>query len=479
VVPTEIDVAGLRVRLEQSGPLALAAEALRGTDAWFVGGTVRDLLKDQPLTDIDVVVAADAQQAAKALARLAGGHLFPLSERFGAWRVLAPDGWQADLTPLREGSIEADLALRDFTINAMAVSLAAPERVLDPYGGLADLERKIVRVVSERSYVDDPLRTLRMPRFACELGFEIEPETLRLAAENADAIRRVAPERVFYELRKVIASADVLRGLELMDRARLVSAVLPEIEDLKGVEQNPYHHLDVWGHTLAVLARLIDLEREPEPVFDELSDAVGAELDRPLADELTRGQALRLAALLHDIGKPSTRKLTDDGRILFWGHDSAGADMCRAFGRRMRTSTALADFLAAATQHHLRLGFLVHERPLTRRHFYRYLSACEPVELEVTVLSVADRLATRGERTKQAAVDAHIELAHDLARAALDWRAGRGPAPPIDGERLIRELELEPGPKVGELLELIREATFAGEISSAEEAIELARRALP
>jgi putative nucleotidyltransferase with HDIG domain len=227
-----------------------------------------------------------------------------------------------------------------------------------------------------------------------------------------------------------------------------------------------------------VLECLIDLERDPELVFGEAAAGVRDQLAQPLADDLTRGQALRLAALLHDIGKPGTRKVTDEGRILFWGHDVIGAEMSRAFCRRMRTSTTLADFLAEITVHHLRLGFLVHERPLSRRHVYRYLSACEPVELEVTVLSVADRLATRGERTRKEAVDAHVELARDLAQEALVWRGGGEPEAPVDGERLMRELELEPGPKVGELLELVREAAFAGEVSSAEEALELARKEL-
>jgi poly(A) polymerase len=469
----------LAARLERTAAVALASKSLQGTDAWLVGGTVRDAMTDRAVIDIDLVVAADVQAAARALGRAAGGNVFPLSERFGAWRVLAPDrSWQADLTPVRDGAIEADLALRDFTINAMAVSLAEQERVLDPHGGVADLEQKIVRVVGERSYVDDPLRTLRMARFACELRFEVEPETLRLARENAEAIRRMAPERVFYELQKLIVTDDVLRGLELMDAAGLIAVLLPELEDLKHVEQNPYHHLDVWGHTLAVLGRLIELERDPEPVFGDASEAVIAELARPLADELTRGQALRLAALLHDVGKPGTRKIADDGRILFWGHDALGADMCRAFCRRMRTSTALADFLSAIALHHLRLGFLVHERPLSRRHVYRYLSACGPVELEVTVLSVADRLATMGERTKETAVEAHVELARELTKEALAWRSAGAPEPPVDGDRLMRELGLEPGPKVGEMLELVREAAFAGEVSSAEEAVEFARRTL-
>jgi hypothetical protein len=147
-----------------------------------------------------------------------------------------------------------------------------------------------------------------------------------------------------------------------------------------------------------------------------------------------------------------------------------------ALCRRLRTSVELSEFLAAITRHHLRLGFLVHERPLSRRQIYRYLRACEPVELEVTVLSVADRLATRGERTRQETVDVHLDLARELAGEALVWRE-RGPAEPlIRGDELMRELGLQAGPRIGELLELLREAQFAGEVNSRETALDLARR---
>ena len=152
--------------------------------------------------------------------------------------------------------------------------------------------------------------------------------------------------------------------------------------------------------------------------------------------------------------------------------------MVEALCRRLRTRTELSDYLAAITRHHLHLGFLVHERPLSRRHVYRYLRICEPIELEVTVLSVADRLATRGERTRQEAIDSHLELARELVGEALEWRARGAGEPLVRGDDLIAELAIEPGPRVGELLELVREAEFAGEISSREDALRLARAAL-
>ena len=462
-------------RLDRSAAVRSARETLAGEPAWLVGGTVRDALLGRPLEDLDLVVERDAERAARALARALKGHVFPLSERFGAWRVIAPDrSWQADLTPAR-GSIEEDLGLRDFTVNAMAVGLPAAD-VLDPHGGRADLRARTIRAVGPRAFADDPLRVLRMARFSCELDFAPDPATHELAAAESGRIAEVAPERSFHELRRLLASDQPRRGIELMDSAGLVAPLLPELEGLKGVEQNPYHHLDVWGHTLEVLERLVAVEREPEATFGEAGAEIARELRRPLADDLTRGQALRLGALLHDAGKPATRAVTDEGRILFWGHDGVGAQMARAFCRRMHASGALADFLAALAQHHLRLGFLVHERPLSRRHIYRYLKACEPVEVEVTVLSVADRLATMGPRTRDEAVGSHLELARELAAQAIAWRGAERPRAPVRGDDLISELGIEPGPEVGRLLEAIEEAAFAGEVGSREDALALARR---
>jgi len=199
-------------------------------------------------------------------------------------------------------------------------------------------------------------------------------------------------------------------------------------------------------------------------------------LAEPLANELNRGQALRFGALLHDVAKPVTRRVTPEGRVTFIGHDSKGAEIATAVLTRLRASERLREHVAALTRHHLRLGFLVHEAPLGRRAIYRYLRACEPVGVDVTLLSVADRLATRG-RGSEEAIRRHLELARVLLGEALAWRRAR-PRPPLRGDELAREVGLRPGRQLGNILGELEEASFAGEIGSREQAIERAREAV-
>ena len=189
---------------------------------------------------------ATRAQAARAIARATGGAAFQLSGAFGAWRVVGPGhAWHVDLVPLRDGDIEADLAARDFTINAMAEPLAGGE-LLDPHGGRADLEARLVRMVSAGALADDPLRTLRAVRLVTELDLELDPATgARSRAQRRRRSTSVAAERVFGELKRVVTAERARSGLELMDAYGLTDAVLPELAALHGVEQNEFHHADV------------------------------------------------------------------------------------------------------------------------------------------------------------------------------------------------------------------------------------------
>jgi putative nucleotidyltransferase with HDIG domain len=454
-----------------SNPLAILSELHE--PAWLVGGAVRDRLLGRSTSDFDVAVADDARGLARRLGRAAGGHVFALSEGFGGWRVVARDHrWQVDLLPLAGDTIEADLGRRDLTINAIAEPLAGGGYI-DPFGGREDLEHRRLRMVSEGAFRDDPLRTLRLARLACELDFRPETETARAARASAGALASVAQERIFMELKRIVASDRALHGMELLDSLAATEVVLPELSRLRNVEQSRFHHLDVYEHTRLVLAETIELERNPARYLGEQAEALSRFLAEPLANELTRGQALRFGALLHDVAKPQTRAVTAEGRVTFIGHDAAGAEVARAVLGRLRASQRLTVHVAALVRHHLRLGFLVHEVPLSRRAIYRYLRACDPVQVDVTVLSVADRLATRGDGSEPA-IERHLAVARQMLGEALAWHAAP-PVPPVRGGELARALAVRPGPQVGWMLEQLEEASFAGEIHSREEAIERAR----
>ena len=472
-----------RLDVARSAGLDVARGALAGTPAWLVGGAVRDELLGRETADLDVVVDGDTARAARAVARAAGrAACFPLSQEFGSWRVVARQGaWQLDLEPLRGETIQSDLALRDFTVNAIAQPLAGGAPI-DPLGGAADLRARRLRMVAPDAFAADPLRVLRLVRLALELELEAEVETLRRAGAHAHRLGGVSPERVFSELKRIVAARKVRRGLEMMTSLGATAAVLPELDALRGVQQSRFHHLDVHGHTLEVLDRTVELSSGPGAVEIDafLADrrpAVDALLAEPLADELTRGEALRWGALLHDAAKPLTREVrAEDGRVTFVGHDVRGAELARAVLERLRASERLRAHVAALVRHHLRLGFLVHEpQPLARGTVFAYLRACAPVEADVTLLSVADRLATRGDRAQEA-VRAHLELARGMLGDALRWRAEGPPQPLVRGDELARELGIPTGPRVGELLEELAAAQYAGGLSGREHALEYARR---
>jgi len=468
----------LAERLDASPLVGLARRSLgSGMDAWIAGGAVRDAALDREVTDLDLALAGDPGAAAKAIAREGDGHAFELSAEFATWRAVARDrSWQVDATALRGETIEADLASRDFTLGAVAVPLAGGEPI-DPHGGLADLERRLLRVVGEDSFSADPLRLLRAARLATDLGLNVDPGTIALARSEARHAAEPAGERQLAELRRLLGGPDPLRGLALLDELGLTATVLPELEGLHGVEQGPNHHLDVHGHTLAVLERTLEVEADLERFAGERAADTRQLLAEPLADEMSRGTALRFGALLHDIGKPATRG-ERDGYVTFIGHDREGAEIVGGLCRRLRASQRLTRHLQALTQHHLRLGFLVHEAPLPARRIHEYLRATEPVAADVTLLTVADRLSARGSGplASEEAIEAHLDLARQMLAAALDWHWEGPPEPLLRGDELAAELGIEPGPELGELLAELEAAQYRGEVSTREEAMERARR---
>ncbi len=453
----------------------LAPIAPRG--AWAVGGGVRDALLGRPFADLDVAVEGDAAAAAATLARASGATRFRLSRAFGAWRVQGGGIPGAiDLTPLQGGSLDADLARRDLTVNALAVPAAGEAALIDPHGGHADLRAGLLRTVAPTALSDDPVRLLRMGRLAEELRFAVESGSARQAREAAPRLWDAPGERLADELGRILRLRHPDRAFALLDELGALAALVPELGECRGLDQSPYHHRDVLGHTLEVVRHTADLVADPEPAFRSRAGRVAEVLAAPLADELTRGQALGLPALLHDMAKPATRAVTPEGRVTFMGHDRLGAEMADAVLRRLRTSTRLREFVGRCVLMHLPLGFMVHRTPLSLRQIDRYLRATAPWEAEIIVLSVADRLATRGPRTSASAVERHLALAREVMDVHFAL-ADRGPvAPLLAGDEAAADLGRAPGPWLAQLMDQLREEQVVGAVRTRDEALRFARR---
>jgi putative nucleotidyltransferase with HDIG domain len=453
-----------------------------GDGAWAVGGGIRDALLGRPVADLDVAVADRPAERARDLAKAHDARRFRLSASFGSWRVFGGRlPFPVDLTPLQGPTLEADLARRDLTVNALATPVAGPGagEVVDRHGGVADLAARRLRLVSPEALANDPVRMLRLARLALQLGFAVDPEAVRRARADAPLLADAVGERLRDELGRLLRLPEAWRGVELLDEIGALGALVPELEESRGLEQSPYHHKDVLGHTLEVVRHASEMLADPEPVFRSLAPRVAETLARPLADDLTAGQAMLYAALLHDMAKPATRAVTPEGRVTFMGHDRLGAEMVDALFRRLRTSTRLREFVVLLVRQHLPLGFMVHREPLSLRQIDRYLRRTAPAEIEVIVLTVADRLATAGPMTRPSAITRHLALARQVAGVHFDL-VDRGPIRPlVPGDALARAAGRPPGPWLTELLAALREEQLVGAVRSAEEAEEFARRWVP
>jgi poly(A) polymerase len=438
-----------------AAPLAALAP---GGDGWLVGGCLRDRLLGLPVKDVDIVVDGAVEPFARRLADRFGGVVFASSETFSTWRVILGDT-RVDVAPLRDGDLEADLRARDFTIDALARPLAGGELV-DPLNGLDDLAAGRLRLCSPGALADDPLRVLRLTRLARALRLVPDAATTQAAFRAVAGLSAVSGERLRDELCAILAAADAAHSFRDLAVWGALAVVLPELDGLRGVEQNPYHHLDVFEHTLEGLTYVDGVVRQLGGVaYLAPPDEAGLPGVEPLVP-------LSWAVLLHDIGKPASRKIDEQGRVMFWHHDQIGREMAADVAARLHMSNRFVAFLGTLIRQHLRLGFLVREQPLTRRALARYRRDVSPWVFESVVVSLCDRLATRGEKTSLASMARHYRLARSV------WAGvSKAPVPQLlSGDDVMALLAIEPGPAVGQALEALDEEVEAGEVGTAGEA---------
>ncbi len=465
--------------------------AEKGIQSYLVGGFVRDMMLGHNTDDIDIAVKGSGPDIAAAVAEALGGRYVLLDSENGVGRVVLPD-WVLDFATL-QGDIPEDLARRDFTIDAMAIEMDKTtdmvidaEEIIDPFHGREDLQRGIIKAVNDTAFTADAIRLLRGIRLAAELDFSIDSHTQELITADSHHIVTIAGERIREELLRLLSLPDAGDWIDYLDKTGLLTALIPELKQARGVEQPHIHVWDVFTHSLQTVKTVEFILRENELDFagEEVREAVPWSEDlqlhfnRETGNGSNRKALLKLAALLHDIAKPQTREIDETGRARFLGHPQDGAEIAAVILERLRFSSREIKLVELLVKYHLRPTQMTHEDMPSQRAIYRYFKDTGETGIDILFLSLADHLATRGPGLDLDQWREHCRMVEYVLEKHAEEDSLSGPPKLIDGHDIINIFKLIPGPEVGNLLEAVREARAAGEINTREEALEFVKDTL-
>ena len=471
-------------------------------EIYLVGGAVRDMLLKRVSQDFDFALPSNGVSLARRVANGLKANFMVLDDERDTGRVIVAesDGMRTflDFATFRGNNLEEDLRARDFTVNALAFDLRA-QTLIDPLNGASDLRAKLIRACSQTSLIDEPVRILRAVRQAAAFEFKIEAETRKAMKQAGRLLPNVSPERQRDELFKMLEGPKPGASMRALEILGTFPYLLPELSVLKGAEQSAPHIYDVWEHTLSVLGHLESILSALAPGYDAdqtndlftglLTLRIGrfreqftAHFAESLNSDRSVRAALFFAALYHDVAKPDTRSVDNTGRIRFFDHDIKGAEVATKRGRALNLSNDEIERVNAIIKHHMRFHFFTSrleddKQEPSRKAIYRFFRAAGTAGVDLVLLGLADLRGTRGPTLTQETWRAAL----DVARIFLEnyWeRPEETIAPPrlLDGNDLMRELNLEPGRIVGQLLEAIREGQATGKIENREQALDFAHQ---
>ena len=501
----KLEIIFMPVPFSHSPLMDKVREALPDQEIYLVGGAVRDMLLNRVSHDLDFALPSNGISLAKHVANSLKADFMALDEERDTGRVILTeaDGSRTfmDFATYRNGStLEADLRGRDFTMNAIAFDLRA-QTLIDPMNGVSDLRAKTIRACSTTSLSDDPIRILRAVRQAAAFGFKIELDTRKAMKEAASLLPNISPERQRDELFKILEGPKPDASIRALEMLGVLPYLLPELPALKGVTQTPPHIYDVWEHTLSVLGHLesiitaLRVGYSAEETNDMLTglltlrigryrEQIAAHFTESLNTDRSVRAALFFAALYHDVEKPATKFVDEAGRVRYFDHDVKGADVAAERGRAFNLSNDEIDRIKKIILHHMRFHFFTDrmegdKQEPSRKAIYRYFRDAGEAGVDLVLLGLADLRGTRGNELSQKAWIAAL----DIARILLEnyWeRREETVAPPrlLDGNDLMKELHLQSGRIIGQLLESIREGQATGKVETREQALEFAREEL-
>lgn len=446
---------------------------------YLVGGILRDILlgREKENPDIDFCLKKGAINFGRKLAKEIKAGFVVLDKEHGACRAvkkIKDKAYTLDFTDFRGKTLEEDLLHRDFTINAMALELekvfTRPELddlLIDPYCGREDLKHKIIKIVSKKAFDEDPLRILRAFSFACLFNFNLHPETLRLIKLKRNKLSQVSFERIRDELFKILDSPCAFDYLLALDKLKILKIIFPEIEMMRNVKQGPYHHLDVWEHTLETIKQLEGLIKERKN-NQEIQDY----LNEIISSERKRRALIKLGAFLHDIGKPKARR-RKNGKTIFHGHERIALEIIENICQRLRLSNDELNALKKIVFCHLRPGYLADNEVISNRAKFRFFRDTANEAISILLMAIADQRSTKGRLTTKESRLRHERLVSGLVKEYFRKKKEKKLVRLINGNDLINKFKLQPSPLIGKILSEIEELQAIGKVKCKTEALKI------
>ena len=428
-------------------------------DIYLVGGAVRDFLLGKNTFDKDIIVKS-AEEFASRFANDNDGTFIELDKENKIYRVVLSDKVNyIDVTEADD--IEQDLKRRDFTINSIAVNLKNDE-IIDVTGGRLDLERGIIRSISEGNLVDDPLRILRGYRFAATLGFEIESETQRQIDKHLDLILEPARERITYEIMKLFDGKYTASVLLKADK--LIEKIYPVFADVKKVPKNTHHHLDLYEHSVETVNQI-------QLLYETADSVIREHLEKIDFGGFSRLAHLKLASFFHDIGKFSTWTIEGE-RHRFIKHDDVGSKMAKEILKQNKFSKKQIEYIANMIKNHIYPSQVISSENVTEKIYMRYIRKMGDNVIDNILLAKADRLSARGPAITEAIVKENIDNLDKLLDYYIAIKDSLKPLPKLlSGDEIMELKNIPQSPKLGEIITALKNEQLEGNIVSKDDAI--------
>jgi len=459
---------------------------------YIVGGFIRDLLVKSDLEsydtiDVDFSLDKNVINFVKKIALPSDSKFIILGREFSTVRIILKTQdkliYQLDFTQFKGNDINVDLKHRDFTINSFAIKLGEfiklknlgelQEKLIFPTTALKDLKNKKIIPVTPSSFKEDPLRLIRAFSIGAQIKFQIPEQILSMIKKEFRLLKNISSERIRDELFRLFSVDNSYNYISEMAEYGVLGEVFPELKKCKGVKQGPYHHLDVYYHSIECIK---EFELLLPNIYkdDYLRPRIKKYLNEKLAYKRSRECLIKLALLYHDVGKPVEKKV-EDGKIKFWGHEKVSRDMVNKRAEELKLSNSEKRSLENMVYYHLRPGNLVEQEEITQKaacRFFRHAGRDTPA---IILLSIADKYATAGELITKESMDKHKRILMKLLKRYFVIQETVEPKKLINGDEIIKMLDIEPSPLVGKILEEVKILQMQGEIRNKQEALKFAK----